>query len=569
MPEPGPGVPDEPALLARLEALAPLLATIRAALDIREVFARVSEITRRVLPHDAMGLALIDEGATHGRIYAVSSDVDFERPELVELSESERRFLSQPGAYEVAEDITADPIWQTRPPGQVGLRGMVRVPVYHGDTLRGGLSVFSRERGAFTPADVPVLRRVADYVALALAHQQLAEDAARAAEARERAQKLERRVEALTRELASLSTIDHRIVGCSPPWRAVLEQASRVAPTGATVLLTGESGTGKELVARLIHRESPRGKGPFVAINCAALPEPLLESELFGAERGAFTGAVQARAGRLEQAAGGTLFLDEVAEMSPALQAKLLRVLQEREFQRLGGQRTLHADVRVVAATNRDLRQLVSQGAFREDLFYRLHVFEIPLPPLRDRADDILRLDGDVPRGRRRLLGRPVSGLSAEARPALLLYSWPGNVRELRNAIERAAILADGGLVTSAHLNLPQGPAGSLARDGNAAPAAPTRADATGPDLEGHAAGRWPGPAVTSDERAGGAGPPSAPHVPAPPPRPDQLPSLASVERALVEQALQACRYNKTAAARALGLTRTQLYVRLRKYGLR
>ena len=205
----------------------------------------------------------------------------------------------------------------SRPPGQVGFRAMLRVAIRHGETLRGGVSVFSRQVGAFSAADVPVLQRVAEYVGLALSHQRLAEAAARAAEARERATRLERRVEALTRELASLSRADHRIVGKSQPWRAVLEQASRVAATETTVLLTGESGTGKELVARLIHRESPRGKGPFVAINCAALPEPLLESELFGAERGAFTGAVQARAGRLEQADGGTLFLDEVAEMSP------------------------------------------------------------------------------------------------------------------------------------------------------------------------------------------------------------------------------------------------------------
>ena len=553
MPPDDPIVAGDATQLARLEALAALLPAIGSALDIREVFGRVSEVTRRVLPHDTMGLALLDDDGRHGKIYAVSSDVDFQRPERLELSEHEQRMLAGDGAGEVVDDISLDPLWMSRPPGQIGLRAMVRVSIRHGDVFRGGMSVFSRQPGAFSEADLPVLRRVADYVTLALSHQRLAEEAARAAEARERAQRLERRVEALTRELASLSTVEHRIVGRSEAWRAVIAQASRVAPTGATVLLTGESGTGKELVARLIHRESPRSKGPFVGINCAALPEPLLESELFGAERGAYTGAVQARAGRLEHASGGTLFLDEVAEMSPAVQAKLLRVLQEREFQRLGGQRSIHADVRVIAATNRDLRRLVEQGAFRDDLFYRLQVFEIHLPALRDRPDDILRLTASFLEDAAASLGRPVSGLSADARPALLSYPWPGNVRELRNAIERAAILADGGLVTAAHLGLPARPADQIATP--RAPAAWPMPPASAPLAPGPPGTPEP---VETPRTFAPAGPRTAPAVP----------SIPSVERSLIEQALLACRFNKTAAARALGLTRTQLYVRLRRYGI-
>jgi transcriptional regulator with GAF, ATPase, and Fis domain len=514
-----------------------------------------------VLPHDAMGLALVDEDLTHAKIYAVSSNVDFDRPEVVPLGEAERGMVSRGWEHDISEDITGDPIWRDRPPARVGFRAMMRVPIRGADRLTGGLSVFSKRPSAFSLADAPVLRRVADYVALALSHQRLAEQAARAAESRERAQRLERRVEALTRELATLSSVEHRIVGRSPAWRAVLEQASRVAPTGATVLLTGESGTGKELIARLIHRESPRSQGPFVAINCAALPEPLLESELFGAERGAFTGAVQARAGRLEQAAGGTLFLDEVAEMSPAVQAKLLRVLEEREFQRLGGQRTIHADVRVIAATNRDLRRLMDHGTFRRDLFYRLHVFAIHLPALRDRADDILRLTAVFLEDAAASLGRPVSGLSADARPALLAYSWPGNVRELRNAVERAAILADGGLVTHAHLNLPE-EAPPPGEDGA------RRSRAGGPYGEIHG-GQAPdaAPPAQDAEPLRAARPAPAP-IPGAPGGAAQVPSLSSVERALVQQALQACGFNKAAAARALGLSRTQLYGRLRKYGI-
>jgi transcriptional regulator with GAF, ATPase, and Fis domain len=546
MSSPGPDDSHRPDRLQRLDALAELLPTIAATLDIREVFNRVSEVTRRVLPHDAMGLALLDEDGVHARIYAVSSAVDFERPETVRIDDGERRLLGRADAFEVVEDISSDPVWRSRPPGQAGLRSLLRVPIAAGEGFTGGISFFARSAGAFSAADVPVARRVADYVALALSHQRLAEEAARTAEARERAQRLERRVDALTQELAALSSQEHRIVGRSPVWTAVIAEATRVARTETTVLLTGESGTGKELVARLIHRESARARGPLAAISCAALPEPLLESELFGAERGAYTGAVQSRAGRLEQAAGGTLFLDEVGEMSPAVQAKLLRVLQEREFQRLGGSRTLRADVRVICATNRDLRQLVAQGLFREDLFYRVNVFEVKLPPLRERADDILRLTAMFLEDAARQLGRPVSGLSADARPALLGYHWPGNVRELRNVIERAAILADGGLVTRAQLNLPE----VLVSLGMATLVQPT------PHSFGHS---------TESVRSGLSD--QAPATLAGP-APAAVRDLATLEREAIEHALVACRYNKAAVARRLGLTRTQLYVRLRRHGL-
>src|SRR6185295_5396953 len=192
--------------------------------------------------------------------------------------------------------------------------------------------------------------------------------------------------------------------------------------------------------------------GPFIALNCAALPEQLLEAELFGYERGAFTGATQSKPGQLELAAGGTLFLDEVGEMSPSAQAKFLRVLQEREFQRLGGTRVLRTDARIVAATNRDLPKAIANGQFREDLFYRLNVFAIRLPALRDRRDDVLPLSdaflAEIGRG----LGRPAAGISRDARQLLIDYPWPGNVRELRNILERAAILCDGGLITADHL---------------------------------------------------------------------------------------------------------------------
>jgi transcriptional regulator with PAS, ATPase and Fis domain len=301
-----------------------------------------------------------------------------------------------------------------------------------------------------------------------------------------------------------------RVIGQSPQWQGVLKEATQVAVTETTVLLQGDSGTGKEVLARFIHRESPRKNGPFVAINCAALPDQLLESELFGHERGAFTGALQSKPGQIEMAAGGVLFLDEVGEMNPPAQAKLLRVLQEREFQRLGGLRTLKANVRVVAATNRDLRKAVERGEFREDLYYRLHVFEIRIPPLRERKSDLPEFADAFLKDIGRSLVSPPAGLADAAMTALLAHDWPGNVRELRNVLERAAILCEGGLITTEHLSLYS-----------------------------------PRPAASSATT-----------------------DLGTLERQMIEQVLLETRWNKVMAAKRLGLTRTQLYGRLRKYDL-
>ena len=236
-----------------------------------------------------------------------------------------------------------------------------------------GLQFWSKTPRAFAPGDAGTARRVAHHVARAISHEQLADAARQVAEAHARAERLEARVTLLSRALES-QTGYARVVGRSDQWMAVLTRSTQVAATDTTVLVTGESGTGKEVVARFIHRASTRAAGPYVAINCAALPDQLLESELFGHERGAFTGAQQAKPGQIELAAGGTFFLDEVAEMSPSVQAKFLRVLQEREFQRLGGTRTLKANIRVIAATNRDLGKAVERGDFREDLLLPLRL---------------------------------------------------------------------------------------------------------------------------------------------------------------------------------------------------
>ena len=253
-----------------------------------------------------------------------------------------------------------------------------------------------------------------------------------------------RHVEQLESEndlLRAESTVEHGMVGEGAAVKRVYQFIARVAPADTTVLVRGESGTGKELAARALHQNSPRRDRPFVAINCAALTETLLESELFGHERGAFTGAFAQKKGKLEVADGGTLFLDEVGEMPALLQAKLLRVLQEREFERVGGTRTIRVDVRVVAATNRDLEEAVRAGGFRQDLYYRLNVVAFVMPPLRERREDIPLLASYFVSKYAAKFKRRVTGLSAEARTCLVAYDWPGNVRELENAIERAVVL--------------------------------------------------------------------------------------------------------------------------------
>jgi Nif-specific regulatory protein len=255
------------------------------------------------------------------------------------------------------------------------------------------------------------------------------------------------RLSAENRRLRQEIDLQHDMVGESPPMQEVYRFIAKVAPTDATVLIYGESGTGKELVARAIHRNSPRASKPFVAINCAALTETLLESELFGHEKGAFTGAVAQKKGKLEVADGGTVFLDEIGEVPPALQVKLLRAIQEREFERVGGTRPVRIDVRWVAATNRDLRAAIRKGTFREDLFYRLNVVSIQLPPLRERRSDIPLLAAYFADKFGRRVGRKNPGVSLQARTVLMNYDWPGNVRELENAIERAVVLGSGDLI--------------------------------------------------------------------------------------------------------------------------
>ncbi len=337
------------------------------------------------------------------------------------------------------------------------------------------------------------------------------------------------------------------ILGESEAMKSLFRQLDRVAQTEVTVLVLGESGTGKELVARAVHALSARRRAPLQTVNCATIPESLQESELFGHERGAFTGATASHAGLFEQANGGTVFLDEVGELSLSAQAKLLRVVQEGTFQRVGGERQLKSDFRLIAATNRDLTEEVREGGFREDLYFRLAVFELEVPPLRDRGDDAVLLAGEFARVQgERLIGRPAT-LTAESVALIRRYTWPGNVRELENAIQRAVVASTGGLLTP--FDFPS----RIRR-------APAVTDMAPPPT---------GPAASALSTA----PPMA-AAPAPDSAPPQMPvppavSLEEFERMAVEEALRATEGNVAEASRRLGIGRTTLYAKMKKYGLR
>jgi len=311
---------------------------------------------------------------------------------------------------------------------------------------------------------------------------------------------------------------DWTIVGDSDVTRRIVQFVRKVGSARSSVLITGESGTGKELVARAIHDYSERRDGPFVAVNCAALATGVLESELFGHEKGAFTGAIQSKKGRFEMANGGTLFLDEIGDVDPSIQLKLLRVLELGQFERVGGTETLTSDARIVAATNCDLRQRIGEGKFREDLFYRLNVISIHLPPLRERTEDIEQLAQHLMQRVARNAGRAPLEISPEVIAAFKQYSWPGNVRELENCLERAMVLAENDDITL---------------------------DEISPEIAGH-------PTLSAQPDAAG-----------------DLTSLTSeIESQLIKTALDRNRWNKSKTAHELGVKRTTLQYKIRKYGL-
>ena len=435
----------------RLRLLLEVNNALVSTLDLHQLLSAISACLRRVMNHDYASLGLYEPDAQQVRLQAL----DF--PQSKGLLHEEMVFP--------LEGTPSGEVISTRKPLIVsganldgyktsvsrlfiaeGLRSGCIVPLITANRTLGTLSLSSLRPAAFTQEDVDLLMRVANQVAIAI------ENALAYREIAELKNKLADEKLYLEEEIRTEYTFEE-IVGESPALKAVLSQVETVAATDSSVLVLGETGTGKEVIARAIHDLSPRRERTFVKVNCAAIPTGLLESELFGHEKGAFTGAIAQKVGRFELAHRGTLFLDEVGDIPLELQPKLLRVLQEKEFERLGGTRTLHVDVRVVAATNRDLTQMVEDRLFRSDLYYRLNVFPIVVPPLRERAEDIPLLVRYFAQKHARRMDRHIETIPAEEMEALTRYHWPGNVRELENLIERAVILSRG---PALHVPLPE-----------------------------------------------------------------------------------------------------------------
>jgi Nif-specific regulatory protein len=392
-------------------------------------------------------------------------------------------------------------------------RSLLAAPLVHGQDTVGVVEVVNPiQKQQFTDRDLELLKLFANLTASAARNAQT--------------------VDRLSRDNRSLrdAVPAPAVVGNAPAIRAALRLARKVAPTRTSVLLTGQTGTGKEVMARAVHSLSPRSDRPFIAVNCAALTETLLESELFGHEKGAFTGATEQRAGRFELAEGGTIFLDEIGEMGLNSQSRLLRVLQEREFVRVGGTQTLRCDVRVIAATNRDLKAESAIGRFREDLYYRLNVFPIELPPLADRLEDVPALVAHFFDQVGPELGLESATISDEALDAMSTYRWPGNIRELRNVTERAALLGEG------RIDLKD---------------LPPEVTAEAPLDDTTPAWAAPAPDVRPATSAASTGS-----------------RLADQERQMVVRTLTQTGWNQSAAARKLGVTRDVLRYRVKKYGL-
>ncbi len=496
-----------------LTALLEASSAINSSLDLREVLQAIARAVPSVVGSEASSVLLLDPRrnklifrAAVGQIGEKLLDTEFDatlgiagyvvrtgKPATVADAQRDRRHF---------KGFDADSN------GKFTTRDLIAAPLLQRGEVLGVVEAVNKADGPFTQQDLQVLRVFGNLAAVAVANAQQHE--------RLRLQNL-----GLMEDLASRC----QIIGNSAPLCESLRLGKRVAASNATVLLLGETGTGKEVLARYVHEQSPRADKPLVAVNCAALSETLLESELFGHEKGAFTGAIAQKVGRFELADGGTLFLDEIGEIPAAVQAKLLRVLQEKEFVRVGGTRTIACDVRVLAATNRDLPAAIRDGRFRQDLYYRLNVFPIELAPLRARQEDIPPLVEHFAQRCAKSLGVPQPHLSSQAMGLLIMYPWPGNVRELQNVVERAVLLAEGEILPR---HLP--------------------------------------PEITEQaQSAADAATPGAPPGGAPAP----APSLWGYEKALIVKALTDCKWNQSKAARTLGITRDNLRYRVKKYNIK
>src|SRR5580692_5593135 len=425
----------------RLKLLLDVNNAVVSNLSLTELFKVIPSRVRLAMQCDGACLSLPDASKQHLEIHGL----DF--PEGRGFLQEETQLPidgSSPGkAFRSGEPV----LFETAPRAlhvsslqlnfQEGVQSGCFLPLVRGDRKIGVLHLLDRHPGRFSEADADFLQQVSHQVAIAL------DNAMQYREVNESRERLADETSYLRTEIRAEHGFDE-ILGNTPAIQEVLRHISTVAPTNSTVLIQGETGTGKELVARAIHNLSSRRENLFAKLNCAAIPSGLLESELFGHERGAFTGAIAKKVGRFEVADQGTLFLDEVGDIPSELQPKLLRVLQEQEFERLGGTRTIKVNVRLVAATHRDLEQMVAAGQFRSDLYYRLNVFPVLLPPLRERRDDIPQLVRHFVQKFARQMGRRIETIPTEAMDALVRYPWPGNIRELENVIERAVILSAG-----------------------------------------------------------------------------------------------------------------------------
>ncbi|HUW82733.1 MAG TPA: sigma 54-interacting transcriptional regulator [Phycisphaerae bacterium] len=482
-----------------LSALIEASAAINDTLDLPQTLAAIARSAAAVMQAEASSVLLLDKRrsklifkAAHGGGGDVLLNEEFD----ADLGLGGR--VVSTGKPVRVTDVHHEQDWFSKISEKVQFptRSLIAAPMIHNEQVIGVVEVMNKADGSeFSDAELSLLQVFANLAASGATHAQAHH-------------KLKNEATALRTVVAG----EEKIVGQSPALQQVLNLARRVAASNATVLLLGETGTGKELIARYIHHVSPRNESAFIAVNCAALPETLLESELFGHEKGAFTGAVSQKVGRFELADGGTIFLDEIGDISPAIQIKLLRVLQERQFVRVGGTQTVVSDVRVIAATNRNLQQAIEGGDFRQDLYYRLNVFPIDLPPLRHRLEDVPPLIEHFIGHAAGQLAVPVPKVSDDAMAALTAHQWPGNIRELQNIVERAVLLADGQVIEPEHL--------------------PRELAATQP------------PASATGDPA----------------------SLWDYEKALIVKALTDAKWNQSKAARALGISRDNLRYRIKKY---
>ena len=515
----------------KIQALSEICQLIGEAVHLDSALARVFQILHDILRMDRATLVLLDPHRQRLEIKAsYGLTIEEERRGIYGLSEGICGQIFQTGSPCIVPDINSEPLFLNRTGARTTIKkdqiSFIGVPVLLAQKPVGVLTV-DRLFGVETSfkEDVSFLSVLATLISQFIAlHQAIARKEKRLVE--------ENR--SLKAELHGRFN-RHYIIGQSRPMQEVFATIEKVAPSRATALLLGESGTGKELVARAIHEASPRRDKNFIKINCAALPENLLESELFGHEKGAFTGATASRAGRFELADGGTIFLDEIGELPLALQAKLLRVLQERQFERLGGTKTLEVDVRIIAATNVNLEDAVANGTFRNDLYYRLNVLPFNLPPLRERRSDIPILLNHFLRASIERNDKEVE-LSQEALDVLINYNWPGNVRELQNLIERLVILTDKTIIYQSDLPKEMG----IPLPQETAPASSARTAHADHGLEVD----------------GPAGSHPAHH------------SLEDLERAEIKAALVRNGWVQARAARELGLTQRQMGYRIKKFNL-